>query len=251
MEARFRMPLAFQRHSDCGDQPLRNPAVLDLVAISFNNPEAITKQAELIAEHLTEPYAYTVVDNSSDTAARIAIAAFCKQRGIGYVGLPPNPFSGHNPSMSHGVALNWAYRHFVKPRAAAYFGFLDHDILPLKPRNLIPVLGQQGLYGLHQERSGTWYLWPGYCFYSRTWADAKQLDFRPQSGLDTGGANARWYTADAKTLAFADQAYPKARNLEFIDGWVHVMGSGGWKKDYASVDFPRAIAYAKQHIRLG
>jgi hypothetical protein len=246
---RFRLPLRFQQHSHCSDQPLRNRAVLDLVAISFNNPDAIIKQAELIAEHLAEPHVYTVVDNSSKAAARVAIAAFCKQKGIGYVGLPPNSFSGYSPSMSHGVALNWAYYHFVKPRAAAYFGFLDHDILPLKPRKLIPALEQQGLYGLRQERSSKWYLWPGYCFYSREWAAAKQLDFRPRPGLDTGGGNARWYTADPKTLKFAGQTYPQARNLEFIDGWVHVMGSGGWKKDYTSVDFPQAIAYAKQHLR--
>jgi len=247
MLSRFELPLRWQRHFGCSDRALPKAEVLDLVTIAFNNPVAVSEQWRLIAKNLRAPHCYTVIDNSSKRDSRVAIEALCKAQELGYIGLPPNPFSGHDPSMSHGVALNWAYRHFLKPRLATYFGLLDHDILPIKPTRVIPQLQRQGLYGLRQDRNDLWYLWPGYCFYSREWADAKRLDFRPQPGFDTGGANIRFYTQDPHKLQFADQAYPKDSNLEYIDGWIHVRSSGGWK-DGANTDIAAAIAYAQKQI---
>jgi hypothetical protein len=51
------------------------------------------------------------------------------------------------------------------------FGFIDHDIFPIKPYSLLHKIGNQDFYGRLIDRTPEnnnrklWYLWAGFCFF--------------------------------------------------------------------------------------
>lgn len=216
--------------------------------VAFNQPGAVALLADAMARFL--PGAELVVcDNSTDPAARAAIAALCRDKGLHYCPLPPTPYRGaRNGSRSHGVALNWAFHNLVRPAAPGVFAFLDHDLVPLGPADLESLVRDQPCYG-HLRRSdrpqGTaWYLWPGFSVFDFAAVGALDLDFGTDTplGLDTGGQNWRvlYRTLDRKALkrakvrrVFLDAAPPAAggaggarRATMLVDSWFHIGGAG-------------------------
>lgn len=217
----IRQPFKSLEHYNCTDSAISDANVIDLVSVSFNNEFVIKAQIELLKKHLADPYYFTVVDNSSDAEKRGMIRTICQAEHVGYISLPANPFSGHFGNWSHGLALNWVFKNFIAPRGADNFGFLDHDLFPIKSTSLVEFLKRYRLGGVMHQNGKYWYLWPGCCFYRREVFMGKKVNFSSRyvrdglkvAALDTGGGN--W--AGLYSLTDKSSCYTFTHQLAFLN----------------------------------
>lgn len=230
-----RLPFSAAMAWRCDNQPLSDPEQIDLVTIAFNNPLVIEYQIKLLRRNLTDAFSYTVADNSSESDKQAVILKLCQKYEVAYLKLPPNPHT--NPSYNHGAALTWVYHNYIKTRATNYFGFLDHDIFPVKPTRLIPQINRHGVFGLVHLRGRKWYLWAGFCFFNRQLMQSRRVDFRPSRGLDSGGRNWSWLYSKIKKIPQLKQSYRELRTgedpqsdwVEYIGDWLHTINASNWK----------------------
>lgn len=217
-----------------------------LISVAFNNPIVVAQQIRLLRKYVLDSFQCIIVDNSSVKSIRHEIFSLCKKNNTGYVSLPHNFYSKSN---SHGLALNWAYHHLVKSIKPAYFGFLDHDIYPVREHRIVPILRKQFFYGKKEEVESIWYLWPGFFFAQTSLLDSVNPDFKPGAfqgtQLDTGGLlySSLFKNTDVSNYQFPATLFQQLREgndissdmLEyfFIEGeqsWVHTANGGYWKK---------------------
>lgn len=211
---------------------------IDIVTIAFNNDMVIKYQIELLEKYLNDNYYYTVIDNSTDNFVSEKVKRICIEKHAGYIKLAENK---NIASFSHGAALNWAYYNFILKRKLKYFGFIDHDIFPIKETSLIEKLEKSPncCYGSIQEKKKRWYLWPGFCFYRFADVYQKKLNFMPGEGLDTGGMN--WFflykNIVKESLLKVRHEYKnitkgnvKQINIyEILDeSWIHSINASNW-----------------------
>jgi hypothetical protein len=208
-----------------------------IVTVAFNNLQTIDLQNKFLKKYLIDDYFYLVVDNSSDIKTSRAIREYCQNNKLAYM----RPFFCiyRTGSKSHGSALNWIYRFFIKNGNFRYFGFIDHDLYPAKKTSILRYIENQPIYGLLQERDEKWYLWAGFCFFDRDYLSDKHVDFFPQPGVvDTGGMNyySLYRNMDKSGLEFPRQAYLRITdskivqegNVEFLGDWLHTFNASGW-----------------------
>jgi hypothetical protein len=224
-------------HINCHVNDLKSEKILDIASIAFNNETVIQHQIKLLEQKLADPYQLTIIDNSSDRQKSNKIRDVCVKCESPYIRLPQNPYNGVCPSTSHALALNWTYRNFLKRRNPCFFGFLDHDIFPVKNTSIIEYLIMQPIYGHLQQREEIWYLWPGFCFFNNE-KICNDLNFLPENGLDTGGAN--WKKCFGKLkreqIVFPEHGYIKIgesdllqdSSIEYIGDWIHLFNSSNW-----------------------
>lgn len=79
----------------------------------------------------------------------------------------PNGYSN-----SHAIALNWIWKNVAKKRKNN-FGFLDHDIYPVKEIDITDYVKTDPIYGKYYEAGGIWYLWAGFAFFN--WEHVKNM----------------------------------------------------------------------------
>lgn len=206
-----------------------------LVTVAFNDVEFIGWQAPLVKRHVAGAY-HLIADNSPDDAAAVRIEALAEANGCGYLRLRPGPWRRlEDGGRSHGLAMSWVWRNLLRPGRPEAFGFIDHDIFPLRPTDPFAPLADHAVAGQVRNRSGRerWYLWAGFCFFRFDVVAGRALDFSLDwaAGLDTGGRN--WfelYRYLAKDEVFdtgvayepvdPDVAVELAR-LEWISDWLH------------------------------
>ncbi len=224
-------------HFNCDNKPLTDKRKLDIATIAFNNEQVIAEQVRLLNKNLLDPYCYTVADNSCDPAKQELIMRICEELQVGYIKLPRNFYNRRAPSSSHGLALNWVYKNYIRPRQAHFFGFTDHDIYPTRPTSIIGFLEKSPVYGLIQEREEVWYLWPGFCFFKRDYIKDKDLNFMPSKRGDTGAGNwASVYSKLDKSKVPClrheySQLGERENNLiEYIGDWLHTFNASNWRK---------------------
>lgn len=215
------------------------------VTIAFENSQVIEKQIQqFIRGHAFENgFKLVIVDNSRSSSSSRAIKRICNDYGVEYYRLKKNPYSGIDPSKSHGFALNWALKNIAPRYKSSWIGFLDHDIFLLGDiHTLFERLDEtKSAYGVQHRNAGKWYLWPGLIFLKRTEFNLVDLDFMPVAGLDTGGGN--WQNAFSglaeNTLhkAAVKTIYPKGLEeqnkqrdaIQIIDGiWLHLINASNW-----------------------
>jgi hypothetical protein len=137
------------------------------------------------------------------------------------------------------MAMTWVFHRIIKKIQPNWFGFLDHDMYPVRPVNvesLIPV--NQLTYGLLNDAPRYWNLWAGYCFFKYTHVSGLPLNFLYDfsRGIDTGGRNWPYlYAFMNKSLQqFATVSYESLKfrsnssgNIQLIDNaWIHIGGVG-------------------------
>ena len=176
-----------------GDVAALREAIRDrnaLVTIAFADPQAIEWQARLVRRFVPDAL-YVVADNSPDDASAAGIAAVARRLDFPYLRLPKNPW--HEPSRSHGIALNWVWHNILHPGEPAAFGFLDDDLFPTAPDDPFAALADQDFFGVVRTAADRWFLWAGFCFYRFDRVKSLPLDFGQDwfNGLDTGGGNWR------------------------------------------------------------
>lgn len=202
------------------------------VVIAFEQPWSLDWLLSAASRHLPDT-TLLVFDNSRNERERLQIQAVCKRHGIPYLGLPP--YRTRHVNRSHGVAMSWVFHNVLVPLAPRSFGFLDHDLIPVKRVRPQQMLEQQPVYGmLNDGNHDHWSLWAGYC-----WFDGLAVAHRPLNflydfsrGLDTGGRNwaPLYQTLDRRGLRFAPQTFlplqlpgGESRQVEIVDdSWVHM-----------------------------
>jgi glycosyltransferase involved in cell wall biosynthesis len=232
----------------------------DIVTIAFNNVNTIRRQIRLIRKYIRDEYDYIVADNSSDATVRHAIEDLCVKNGVSYISLPKNYLTTIiGGSYSHGVSLNWIYCHIIKKRQPRYFGFIDHDLFPVKAVSPVQKLANQPVYGHAGQQQNYWYLWAGLCFYQFDFVKDKKVDFLPAKPcgtyLDTGGGN--WYSIysqiDKSNLTLEVQQIRnygeednqnswKESSIQYIgDCWLHTISGSNLEMSKEIVDIKEQI----------
>ena len=211
------------------------------ITMAFQDAEVIDWQIRLVRKYLP-PLVHVIIDNSPGDSEAAAIRAAAVRNASPYLRLPPNPWTGVHASRSHGQAMNWVWRHVLKPAAPAAFGFLDHDIFPTAPDDPFGALAGLPFHGDIRNREGGgegWYLWAGYCFFDFAQVQDKRLDFGPHwlVGLDTGGGNwlplyrhvdrARLPVRPVRDLQAFDDVSQREAYYGWHGTWLHEVGIGG------------------------
>lgn len=213
--------------------------MIALATISFNKPRLISEQIRLLWKNLEDPFRLTVFDNSSQPNAADEIERVCAAGGAEYRRLS---------TRMHHDGLNQAARELLS-EDDPYFGFLDHDIFPIRTTTLIDKIEEAGFYGVGQRHpaTGHLYLWPGFCFFSRKWLDGRSLDF---SGYRDGDRRNDGDTGSMLWPLFQDEDWEKlfrpshqhrfirepdgyglqSFGYEEIGDWVHFTNGSEWMR---------------------
>lgn len=244
-----------------------------LTVITFNNLEILRKQHEYLKKYLETPYDYLVADNSNQRSKSMRIQEFCHEHGISYVKIPKNPLTGVRASGSHGIALNWVYRNIIQKYRPKYFGFLDHDIFPIRQVTLLDKLNL-GFYGaIRRRKEPYWYLWPGFSFFEYEKIKNYKCDFSPSHAgadgltfLDTGGSNynsiyrhvGKIGVREAKSILINSvtreefvKGEDSSRTFEIIeDTWLHLRQIA-WRTESSDKmdNLEELMRIADKHIR--
>lgn len=209
---------------------------MELITVAFNNPVVISLQDDYLRANFTDHHHWIVADNSSKRRARRSLRNVCRDRGIPYVRLPRNPYTGRDPSRSHAEALNYITRHYAAELTASVVGFLDHDVFPMRPTSVVERMGDAVAYGRAQERAGVPYLWPGLLFIRPDGIDLRGLDFHPWQGGDTGAGLYPTLLRQlrpnqvALTGTESHRFRDDTERYEIFDDWVHTMNASYWKE---------------------
>jgi len=228
---------------------------LCFITVAFNNDFLIEEQIRLIKKYITDTdYVHIVVDNSSDMRKRDAIKTVCSNACVPYFSLPFNWFSkiDKRGSYSHGLAMNLIYYKIIKKIKPEVFGFIDHDIFPIKPYSVLQKMDNQIFYGRLVDRSPDnhhrklWYLWAGFCFFKFDEVKNLKMNYLPcqvdNVYLDTAGSNflqlySKYslerinFTAPVIEKYFREGGEYHADLLHYIDlDWLHAINGSNWKK---------------------
>jgi hypothetical protein len=241
--------LEITQHSD--------PAKLHLCCIVYNDdtflPDIISKVQTNTIDHAE----LWIIDNSNNLLASRSIQQMATNSSVKYVKLPENPYSGsnqlgaltflyntlakkkYNGSNSHGIAIDWVCQNIIEPSNIQYYGFIDHDIIPIKGVDIMHKLANAPFYGRKQTINGLAYLWPGFCFFNRAFIKPIDLHFLPNGGADTGSGNAHYLANRYAFDRFKGARYQTEKILEgddlqdhyieYIDDWLHVINASNWR----------------------
>ena len=206
-----------------------------LVTVAFNDAEFIDWQASLLRRHAPSPLR-VVIDNSTDDVVARQIEQVAEARGSLYIKLRPPPWRrAIDGGRAHASAMNWTWRNVLRPGRPRAFGFIDHDLFPMRATDPFAPLADYPVAGQVRDKSGCgrWFLWAGFCFFRFYAVERVALDFSLDwaAGLDTGGANwFRLYRHLAASDVFdvgetlepvADDLSIDVARFEWVGDWLH------------------------------
>ena len=151
------------------------PTKMDLYTVTFNNPKIVEYQIKLIKKNLQGSYCHIICDNSNNEGASRKIKEICEKNDITFFRVQIGAPSGY--SDSHGRALNWIYKNLIQKRQND-FGFIDHDIFPIKKFNIEDYLKDNDLFGFIRTANKIWFLWPTFSFFRYSLLKDKKVNFR-------------------------------------------------------------------------
>ena len=211
-----------------------------LFTVGFGRPELLYQQKRLLDKYLEDDFGLCLIDNTPGIM-RNKMEKVCADNGIGYMHTPDG-------KTEHNDGLNFAASH-VTGLKQDYVGFLDADIFPSKPTTLIDKIDTAGFYGIMQTHwpTGSKYLWPGFCFFSKHWLNGRPLNFNGIRARDKrydGDCGSMLHTLfteqdffDAPLIGMGYRSIraqiPDEENIqswgyELIGDWVHLMNSSHW-----------------------
>lgn len=232
-------------HLNCDTTPQKTGHI-DLVTVAFNNEHLIKQQLLLLKKFIQDkPVHFTIADNSNIPGKRKIIKNICRELGAGYISMPQNMLQ-HYPggSYAHGSSLNWIYTNYIKLRRPTFFGFLDHDLFPIKTISISQLIGGQDFYGAINQRPKGWYLWAGLSIFRFKAVENLPLNFIPyiEQGeyLDTGGANYpilykkydidKLHHIERKNIPLGEGTDYHSDYIQYLNSeWLHIINGSNWK----------------------
>lgn len=219
-----------------------------LLVIAFEQPWVIDWLLNMANRHIKDA-SILIFDNSRKISAKREIEQVCQKHRIPYLALPFNPTKHVN--RSHGMAMQWVFRNIVCRIQPKRFGYIDHDLIPIRSVSIEELAGDQSFYGLLRPRyenrvdKRAWSLWAGYCVFDYRAVSGLPLNFLYDFsiGLDTGGQNYHvlYKNYDKRKIRFATAINMSSRlpegvgiKLQVIDDcWYHI-GSIGYNNNFES-----------------
>ena len=239
--------------------PENNRKVM-VVTIAFNNDAVLRHQITHMRENWQDAdIEYIVADNSPTVERQNAIRSVCEELNVSYINIPKSPkINKISGSYSHGAAAMWVYYNYILKRNPYCFGFIDHDLFPIKPFKVLDKLGDMPYYGYKMDRGSAWYLWMGLLFFKTSLIKDFEINFLPckvdrgEVYLDTGGS--LWYTLYSK-MGHAGCTFPgriqvpmyvngkRHRDpVDYIDDcWMHTNNGSNWKNIEDKQDMVKII----------
>ncbi len=185
-------PLSETYSSDVDITPLPdgNERVL-VLTIAFNNDAILRHQIEFMRSFWHDAdMEYLIADNSPSEERRSAIRNLCRELGVPYILLPQDErINRVSASYSHGAAATWLYYNYVKVHNPRYFGFLDHDLFPIKPFSIVEKMAGGYAYGFKEQRGSAWYIWPGLLFLDMNFVKGREINLLPCCVADATSAS--------------------------------------------------------------
>jgi hypothetical protein len=213
-------------------------ASIDLYIVAFGRPDLLRHQIRLIRKNLRDSAGVTVIDNTPEAVPEMEL--ICQGSQMGYM---RSPSEDH----LHSEALDFACEHALDSTDAEFFGFLDHDIFPRQETTLIEKIEKTGFYGIGQRHAptGALYLWPGFCFFSRSWLDGRRPNFDGIRGIDKrddgdcGSANWPLFEHEVwenmwpmehgyRFIREPDDYGLQSSGVEIIGDWLHLTNGSHW-----------------------
>jgi hypothetical protein len=227
-----------------GDLTDKNIALV----IAFEQPWALNWLLRMARKNLSDT-AVIVFDNSRSNSKRMEIEEVCKQNQAPYLALPPNPTRHVN--RSHGMAMSWVYHNVVRAINPRIFGYIDHDLIPVRAVSVADKLVDQPVYGLlNVGKFGFWFLWAGYCFFDYEVIKNRSMNFLYDFSrdLDTGGRNwksvyrhldrRKLDTATFENVSMKVASIGEPRLVQFVDrNWLHIGGISYSYNSPANIEF--------------
>lgn len=224
----------------------------DVITVAFNNADIIPLHCQQVDKYMGEGVTHIIADNSSNKDTSRKIRQYCETNGVPYVRVPKNYLGLIGGSYSHATALNWVYKRIIQKRKPEFFGFIDHDLFPVRPIHLADLLRKQHVYGPKRKRGDYWYLSAIMSFFESSYVQDKKVDFMPtrydndkSHYLDTGGSNwmSIYKAMDESDLVFCSERLERFNLgdetgddryqdfVELFDGqWVHTINGSYWKQ---------------------
>lgn len=126
---------------------------LVITTTAFNSLPYIEYQIKAIKKFITDKYKHIIFDgNNTDDKKYISsgIQKLCLENNVGYIKFMKDPWRPCKAEASYaiGAKLNWIYYNFILEKNIKYFGFIEQDIMPIKPiESLIKILDEKNMYG--------------------------------------------------------------------------------------------------------
>lgn len=219
-----------------------------LISVAFNDPELIELQARALKKFVSGDYSFLVVDNSPDSDKRAAINLLSRELGFFYCPSPPNPYSWVDPSISHSLVLDWAWKNIVRRSAPKIVVFLDHDVFPIRDVAIDQLIQGSLAAGYRRESGERWLLWPGLLALNFSRIDSFNPTFMPRNDTDSGGslwwrvfsrvAESNFRFLKREDLVFGDTSNRfgdgSSGEMHILDGsWLHLVDGSGWSDGVA------------------
>lgn len=211
---------------------------IELFVVGFGRPDLLREQKRLLDKYLKDPFGICLIDNTPEPECA-HMEAVCRELSIGYL---RSPSAKH----LHPEALNFAALHVTRS-TAPFFGFLDHDVFPIRTTTLIDKIKSAGFYGVGQRHAPTGhsYLWPGFSFFSSEWLNGRQLNFEGIRGEhkrddgDCGSMNwplfseEEWENVHSMIHGYQVIREPdgyglQSTGVEFLGDWLHLTNASHW-----------------------
>jgi hypothetical protein len=175
-------------------EKIRGSRKCAVVAIAFEQVEVIDWLIASFAQNVEDGF-LLIADNSRDVGKAREIEKVCWHHRVPYLRLPKN--KTRHVNRSHSMAMEWVYQRVIKVASPDFFGFIDHDLIPVVKVSLLSKLKDQDFYGLSRPGGKNdadpyaWSLWAGYCFFNNKKLNDFGFNFLYDfsRGLDTGGGN--------------------------------------------------------------
>jgi hypothetical protein len=222
------------------------------LVIAFEQPWALNWLLRMANRNLSDT-TVLVFDNSRNGSKRSEIEQVCNQNDAPYLALPANPTRHVN--RSHGMAMTWVYHNVVRATNPRIFGFIDHDLIPVRKVSIADKLTDQPVYGLlNVGKFGFWSLWAGYCFFDYAETKGKSINFLYDFSrdLDTGGRN--WKSlyrchdrrqlraATFENVGITVPSIKDPRLVQFVDqNWLHIGGISYNNYSPENIEFSKGL----------
>lgn len=209
-----------------------------IVIICYNlDARVFLLQVDAIKKFCKDEFEIHVFDNSTNLEQAEGIRYHCDIRAISY---KKTQSASKNGSESHSFAANLAFE-LLKNKFAYYF-FIDHDCIPVKPFSVPEILGVKVIAGLGQQGLKK-YFWPGAVMFNAMSIDQSIVDFKYSHEFrgDTGcGLYKIIEKYGEENCLFFNEAYCE---LEGFDGkmayyslinngmLLHFVGGSNWEKN--------------------
>jgi len=129
--------------------------------------------------------------------------------------------------------MNWAWHHLILKGEPRAFGFIGHDIYPVRRTDPFAAVQTYPVAGRVWHRPPRWHLWAGFCFFRFDAVRRGRVDFGRDwlASVDTGGRNwwhlyryldaTKVFDPGARSEAILPGYNSDECGIEWLGDWLH------------------------------